>query len=755
MKRHIAYAFFLLPLFTVLCLACSMARQEKDVGDELPRSQVQRQAMRASVWRFVYCVRDDQDPTELRGLLEEIAASQPFGRRIEVVDCATLSQDTLGTGPLAFFGSRIPAGGEGLPLQVDPDWQFDGNKALAEGDVLLLPLYRNPWSGGKTVASFFVAQDLERLQGVIRAEYMENWGRILRGGWSYEIHRANGDQVLGSYVDTTWAFDRSAELHLQSPTEPVYDADGLRIFAYDGAANGQDETRVARAMTRIKAGVDSLLGGEASVYPEVRLYPSVERIGFRLGNMDPVQYDAERHILHLVPSFLCEMALTSGVNAWRPFMAEGERKALNPAAQTDYVAALQYFLRDNFLHAEVWEEAARVGSLQLAVVEDIDVMSPIITDAQARYRAWRRVLGSPGKTKEVLAKLRTGAGDALPLAPAASIAVPPVVPFSAPQPRLAGMTFAHEGYNGHHGYGGSKTKPSLDSLRKLGANAVAVVPYTFQRDPAKAAAFHLPKGAGSENDAGTAMALREAHARDMFTLLKPQIWVGGGNWPGSVELSSAAEWEAWFSNYRYWILHHALMAQREGVTALCLGTELVKTTLKHPEQWRKIIADVRKVYGGQLTYAANWGEEFEGFTFWEDLDAIGLNSYYPLSESEAPSDAELLQGARTWMQMAAAVSRSTDKPLWLTEVGFRSVARAWQNPHAAADDRPTDYQAQERCYRALLTAANETPELRGMFIWKWPSYLGHNEGHGESDTGFVPGGKPAGRLLADFYGEWE
>jgi hypothetical protein len=194
------------------------------------------------------------------------------------------------------------------------------------------------------------------------------------------------------------------------------------------------------------------------------------------------------------------------------------------------------------------------------------------------------------------------------------------------------------------------------------------------------------------------------------------------------------------------------MAETERVAALCIGTELVNATLQHPARWQQLIKATRASYSGELTYAANWGREFEQLSFWSDLDVIGLNAYYPLSNKEEPTDADLLVGAQEWMHTADSISLTYDRPLWLTEVGYRSVARAWVEPHAEVGGRASDLTAQARCYRALLAAAGESSRLRGIFIWKWPSYLGYGY-RASGGVGYTPGGKPAGELLGDFYGQ--
>ncbi|MGB3799561.1 MAG: hypothetical protein WA952_07065, partial [Lewinella sp.] len=227
-------------------------------------------------------------------------------------------------------------------------------------------------------------------------------------------------------------------------------------------------------------------------------------------------------------------------------------------------------------------------------------------------------------------------------------------------------------------------------------------------------------------------------------------WIRG-SWPGEIDFASPEDWDRFFVAYERWILHYADMAQSEEVAALCIGTELVRSTLGYPERWRQIIRKVRSRYDGILTYAANWGEEFENLTFWKDLDVIGLNSYYPLADHATPNDTELVAGAQRWMQVADRISEENDRPLWLTEVGFRSVATAWINPHAEAGDRVANEEHQARCYAALATAVGASDRIAGIFIWKWPSYLGHQEDRGGRQVGFVPGGKPAGAILRELY----
>ncbi len=324
-----------------------------------------------------------------------------------------------------------------------------------------------------------------------------------------------------------------------------------------------------------------------------------------------------------------------------------------------------------------------------------------------------------------------------------------------------GMTFAHEGYDGIRGYGGEATRASMDSLARLSVDALAIVPYTFMRDAHRPAALPIPDRKGGETDDAVIAAIAQTHRKGWRVLLKPQIWLRDG-WPGSIDFDTAEDWDAFHEYYHTWMMHYARLAAAHEVEALCIGTELTQATLRHPEFWRKLITDVRAVYPGIVTYAANWGEEFEGITFWSELDALGLNGYYPLSPKPDPTDAELLEGAQAWMRMADASAATADKPLWLTEIGYRSVTQAWQNPHAGVDGRASDTLAQARCYAALFQAAAESEHLEGIFIWKWPSYLGYGIGDnvhpvwgGDAAREFAPSAPVSADLVRRFYGNSE
>jgi hypothetical protein len=196
---------------------------------------------------------------------------------------------------------------------------------------------------------------------------------------------------------------------------------------------------------------------------------------------------------------------------------------------------------------------------------------------------------------------------------------------------------------------------------------------------------------------------------------------------------------------------HALLAEIHDFDMLCVGVELAQATIGHEQAWRQMIARLRSLYSGPMVYAANWGQEFENLKFWEALDAIGIDCYYPLSEKENPSDAELLSGAKRVVEKIRAVAEKFNKPVIVTEIGFTSSSQPWKNPHREDRNAAVDLEAQRRCYEAVYQAFfnhKSSRWLAGIYWWKWPSTL---EEGGPEDKQFMPNGKPAEKVAARWY----
>lgn len=265
------------------------------------------------------------------------------------------------------------------------------------------------------------------------------------------------------------------------------------------------------------------------------------------------------------------------------------------------------------------------------------------------------------------------------------------------------------------GYHAPSVEAQLDRLRALGADSVSIMPFAYQPAPDRPEMAYLLRGPRSETDIGCLHAARRAHAKGFTVLWKPHVWVSHDSWPGEIAMASEADWQAWWRSYRRYVLHQAFLARWAGAELLAIGVELDKTLVRRQE-WLELIAAVRRLYPGIVTYAANWYGGLESVPFWDRLDAVGVDAYYPLAATLEATPGELAAGARKVAERLGAAAARFGKPLILTEVGFAAQRAAWLEPHREGGELAEGDQA--AAFRALLGALDGKPWLAGLFVWK-------------------------------------
>jgi hypothetical protein len=386
---------------------------------------------------------------------------------------------------------------------------------------------------------------------------------------------------------------------------------------------------------------------------------------------------------------------------------------------------------------------------QLLAAEELpDASAPLWTPVAAAV-----VDRLPGKTlAEKLAHPPTAAAVTAILveiarhlpAPAPVLPAAPAPPLSPPR-FLKGVSLAMSNRL-EGGYHAPALDTRLDALAKLGVDAVSLMPFAYQEAPDRPRLVYLNRRPESETDTGLVHAVRRARAHGMAVLYKPHIWVGRDSWPGDIAMANEADWATWFTSYRRYILHHALLAGWAKADLFSIGCELAKTTGRTAD-WRDLIAAVRLFYPGKLTYAANWGGDLEQVAFWDRLDVAGVDAYYPLTDDPKADPAKLAAGARAVVDHLESVARRIGKPLLLTEVGFAASAGTWTAPHKEGGAYSEEDQA--AAYTALFTAFDHRPWLAGTFVWK--TFSGGDGGRqGRADFRFV--GRQAEGVVGKYYG---
>lgn len=311
-----------------------------------------------------------------------------------------------------------------------------------------------------------------------------------------------------------------------------------------------------------------------------------------------------------------------------------------------------------------------------------------------------------------------------------ALAAYPKTPENLPYPRLffqKGVSFTAE-FPG--GYASARARRMLGRLPPYGVNAVAIIPYGFTRGKSITYAGSL------ESDEGVEEVAQVAHALGMKVLLKPGMWTDSG-YAGDLNFSSVGDRDKWFAQYKIFLEHYAQLATRIHADVFCVGGEFVKLSPDDAD-WRKLIARARQLFPGPLVYGANFGQEFETITFWDALDYIGLQEYYPLPDGLSTDSV---------VDKVEAVERKYQRPVIFTEAGFPSYSAPNRAPW---DDRAPgmiSLDDQARCYEAIFRAFYAKPWFYGVYWWK----VGTNGFGGPEDSSLTPWGKPAMDVMKQWY----
>jgi hypothetical protein len=303
-------------------------------------------------------------------------------------------------------------------------------------------------------------------------------------------------------------------------------------------------------------------------------------------------------------------------------------------------------------------------------------------------------------------------------------------------------------------YGTESFRKSVQYMKGLGANSIAVIPY------ARLLRADLPSiiydtGAGYPR-AATIKALQIAKEEGMRVILKPHLWLASRPenkpyWTGIVKYDEAG-WKEYLARYRNMVLELATMASTGGADILVIGTEIKSTTKYFPEYMKKLIAEVRVIYGGEVTYAANH-DEFQRITFWGDLDYIGIDAYFQLTDLENPSVAEIVESWQ-WAkdEILVTVKANPGKRVLFLEAGYKPKAYALKAPWEWQTEGPENQEIQANGYEALFQTYWSEEWFAGVYWWKYFSDLDETSGEPKGEQ-FNPHKKKAEEVLKRYYAQ--
>jgi len=289
---------------------------------------------------------------------------------------------------------------------------------------------------------------------------------------------------------------------------------------------------------------------------------------------------------------------------------------------------------------------------------------------------------------------------------------------------------------------------TFHSIVNINANSVSIIPFGFISNTGSTVSFNTTNQWWGEKDEGVITLTQYAKSQNLKVMVKPQIWIWGGSYTGDYEPTSEIEWKNLENSYYDYIIHYADIADSINCELFCIGTEWKKFHQMRPTFWSNLIDSARTHFKGELTYAGNW-DSYNTFTHWNKLDYIGIDAYFPVSNSITPTVEECKTGWQVNFESIKNYSLQLNKPVIFTEYGYRSIDKCGEQPWSTSNTGNVNLTAQNNAYQALFDTFWNQSWFEGGFLWKWKAV--HSNSGGSSNKEFTPQNKPVEQTIKNTY----
>lgn len=312
-----------------------------------------------------------------------------------------------------------------------------------------------------------------------------------------------------------------------------------------------------------------------------------------------------------------------------------------------------------------------------------------------------------------------------------------------------GMSYRPAPYPNYYPYDTPESDESLRRMAEANVEWVAILTWWFQENLTSTQIY--PHSDYTPTNEALRHAIQRAHELGLKVMLKPMI--------DTENASKYPRWmippsPAWFASYKTFISSYAQFAQENDIELFCIGCEF-KYTEVDSASWRQIISEVRKYYSGPLTYAATT-DSYQQITWWDDLDYVGIDAFFSLTDKDDPTLEELKQ---VWNRTANDIESwqsSVNKPILFTEIGYRSGNGTNKQPWNWTEPLEPDLQEQFDCYLAAFQILWGKPWFYGFYWWIWEGYPNitlpnYDKAYNQTLTDFTPQNKPVQYLITSWH----
>ena len=288
-----------------------------------------------------------------------------------------------------------------------------------------------------------------------------------------------------------------------------------------------------------------------------------------------------------------------------------------------------------------------------------------------------------------------------------------------------GIAFTYQ----YDGFAGKTTLSQLDALAKTGANTVSIVPRLFQTDVSSSA---LTANVRSADASVLGNLIDHAHADGLAVTLTPHLDITDG---GLRSVLAPTDVAGWFKNYTAQLVDYAKIAQSHGAEMLSIGTEMNSMAVAaNAGYWDDLIAAVRHVYSGKLTYQSDWYDAGD-VPFWSKVDVISVDAYVPVATNGTPTVESVVKAwdtvpTDTWqaanfnymspLDFYRSLAVTNGKPLQFGEFGYANHDGAGMHPSSTGGSQTLDPGEQKVLMEGFFQVfGKETSWFQGANMWEW------------------------------------
>ena len=281
---------------------------------------------------------------------------------------------------------------------------------------------------------------------------------------------------------------------------------------------------------------------------------------------------------------------------------------------------------------------------------------------------------------------------------------------------------------------------SLNNLKeKTGANLIALVPNGLQETPQSEEIFYTTEATVSDQE--LISMIQYAHEIGLQVALKPTVNCKNGTWRAHInffdkDVPCEPKWSNWFAAYTAFQLHYARIAEETGCEIFLAGCEMVMSE-RRVSEWRKLIADIKKIYSGPVSYNTDKYQE-DNVSFWDCVDIISSSGYYPLNDWEQELD------------RIEKVVNKYQKPFFFAECGCMSTSGSSKVPNDWSIKGEVNLKEQADWYTAMFEACRKRPWVNGFCLWDW-AWKQYPAGKAKTHGGYDIYEKPAQAVTKKYY----